>query len=144
MTPVLYRLGMTDDGETLCVTMTTADYSRADLITHYWPVASASPWSLFRLYYDTVPARETWALELDEWEVRQVRPGEYYLRHEHHCPAGTYARLEQGGHTNPVKTTERPCPRPRSKLPLVWSGGHWHSYGKQGHKRYDHDLTKWK
>lgn len=121
------RTYLADVDGTLCVVSETADYDRPAIVANYFPTTA-------RTYYLSrnfdVPIDTIGTIP-----VRREFPGHYRAT----INGGSVAIvLTDGGRTLPVKTEERPAPRPpRIRSKLEWSGGHWHKETAKGWRRIE-------
>ncbi len=121
----------------VCIACTSTDYNEPRLITNHWPT--------------TVKARDLAdylgvpMLRLDASEVKESRPGEYYVRNPanadyvaSHGMTGAHVLLTEGGRTKPVRTdiADYPAPKNRGKR-VEYRGGYWYKDSAKGWKRHE-------
>ena len=119
-----YRLADVDG--TLCIVCSMPMQNEPTIIDQYWPT-TVRTWDLLQTYCDN-PAydRATWPTLLDGFSCKQSYPGEYWIEDTtSHAMRGVYLSLTNGGRTLPIKTEQRPFPRPKSRLPLEYRDGRW-------------------
>ena len=118
---------LADIDGTLCVAIASPDYNEPTIVTNYYPTPHATR-DLLR-FYEQSPE------QLAEWEVKQSRPGEYWVSHKQAWgTGGRYIELIGGGRAMPIKGDTRPAPKPRvgKATRLEWSAGKWWKETKRG------------
>ena len=125
MTTPTYRLADVDGK--LCVVCSTPAWNTPEIIHNYWPTSA----STFRLLQDRFPDSEAldranWPRLLAEFQVKQSRPGEYFIESPFRAyGCDFYLELQDGGRTESIRTESTPAPRPRTRLALEWTDGKW-------------------